>query len=138
MARLSLHHAQRLSSSPEVLAYARKVNATFLRQGKTGIEHLDPEQEAVYLLDVATGSIAAIIVFAYFAEGKSYWIPVVWVGRAYRKQKCYPRMLAWLKNYAKSKGAKELSTEVKGDNHRMLEIQNANWELEYVRFRMAL
>jgi GNAT superfamily N-acetyltransferase len=139
---LDLYHIERLSNDPKVLAYVRRINSLFLKQGKTDIDFMHSEYEAVFLVDPANAAIAAIVVFERqdFAKRKLvyYWIPIVWTATKYRGKGCYPRLLEWLKDYARSKGATSLSTEVKHGNGRMLDISDKHWEREYVRFKLKL
>lgn len=139
---LTLHHLERLSSAPEILRYARRVNARFLRQGKTDMKHLDSEYEAVYLRDVESDSIASIVVFGLIDDEdrrhRTYYVPIVWVSPQHRKAGCYPRMLEWLRHYAKAKGAATIETDVMSWNSRMVDVCRRNWEQTYVRFRIRL
>lgn len=134
---LSRHHVERLSSDPEVMKFARGINASFKKTGLTELEELDSECEAVYLQDVATGRIASIIVFVR-VDKASYYIPIIWTSPRHRKVGCYLRLLEWLKTYARTKGATRIDTDVHYDNHTMTRLMDKNWGKTFVRYVLPL
>ena len=142
MSRLTLHHVERMSSAPEIMKFARRINKIFLKEGKTDMKHLDSEYEAVYMRDVETDVIAAIIVFGLIDDEdrrhRTYYVPIVFVSPKYRGQKCYPTMLDWLLVYAKAKGAATVETDVMSWNTRMVEVCMEHWEQTYLRFKIRL
>jgi RimJ/RimL family protein N-acetyltransferase len=135
--QLSLHHIERLSSAPEVLRFARQINATFLRQGLTEMKELDSESEAVYLLDVGEDKIVSIVCF-YKIDGSEYYIPIVWTSHKYRGTGAFGRLISWLVVYVKSKHGRRISTDVHSDNVRMVRLLERHWEKSFVRFNLPL
>ena len=133
---LTLHHIERLSSAPEVMKFARQINATFLRQGLTEMKELDSESEAVYLLDVGEDRIVSIICF-YRYEGGEYYIPIVWTSEKYRGQGCFGRLIAWLSVYVKKKKGKRICTDVHHDNFGMIALMEQHWSKTFVRFNLG-
>lgn len=132
----SLHHVERLSSAPEVMRFARQINAVFLRQKLTELKELESEMEAVYLLDVGKNKIVSIICF--FRIENEYYLPVVWTSERYRGKGCVAELLGWLSMYAASKGAKRLSTDVHQENERMVNLLDKHWKRSFIRFNFSL
>lgn len=139
MTGLRLRHVERLSTEPEVMHFARRINSQFLRSGLTELRKLDSECEAVYLRD-SQERVACIVVFYRLedVDGIEYYMPVVWTHPKYRGRGCYERLLDWLKKYAGNKGAWRLSADVHHDNARMVEILNKHWDRTFIRFNLAI
>lgn len=135
---MKIRHLERLSSSEEILHFARRINTQFLKSGKTELQKLDSEYEAVYLSDGT--AVASIIVFYRLedATGVEYYLPVVWTNPRHRGQGCYFRLLQWLKEYAGHKGARRLSTDVVHDNRQMIDLMERHWGKTFIRFNLAL
>lgn len=129
-----LQHVQRMSSSPEVLAFARRINAIFLQQNLTELKEVDGEWEAVLIKEV--DQILAIIVF-YRHEGM-YYLVICWVANEHRGQGLYERLYNWLVKYALEKGAKTIELDVHHDNEGMVRISERNMEKTFVRFKHKL
>jgi len=135
---VNVTHISRLSDDVDVLAFARRVNSQFLRSGLTELRKLDSEYEAVYLGPAS--SPASIIVFGRIEDGDwiEYYLPVVWTSPKHRGQGCYERLLEWVKDYAKGKGARRISADVHHDNKRMVRLKDAHWQKTFVRYNLAL
>jgi RimJ/RimL family protein N-acetyltransferase len=136
---LQLRHVERLSSDPEVMHFARRINTQFLRSGLTELRKLDSECEAVYLHD-GKGRIASVVVFYRLEDSDSieYYLPVVWTNPKYRGEGCYERLLQWLKDYASGKGARRISADVHHYNNRMMHLMEKHWDKTFVRFNLAI
>ena len=119
------------------MRFARLINASFLKSGLTEMKELDSENEAMYLLDVASGSIVSIIVFGRY-DTSMYYIPVVWTSPRHRGEGCYERLLTWMKSYVRSKGATSIDTDVHYDNHKMIRMMEKHWKKSFVRFSCSL
>jgi GNAT superfamily N-acetyltransferase len=135
---LQVNHVSRLSDDVDLLVFARRINSQFLRSGLTELKKLDCEYEAAY----AGPSCAphAIVVFGRI-EGDDhieYYLPIVWTSPKHRGQGCYEQLLDWVKNYAKGKGARRISTDVHHDNKRMIRLKETHWEKTFVRFNLPL
>lgn len=130
-------HLSRLSDDIDVLVVARRINSQFLKSGLTELRKLDSEYEAAY---IGPGSAPISIVVFYRledAESIEYYMPIVWTAPSHRGQGCYERLLTWLKDYAKGKGARRISTDVHHDNERMINLKR-HWEQTFVRFNLPL
>ncbi len=135
---MRLVHLSRLSGDEEILHFARRVNTQFLKSGKTELQKLDSECEAVYLREGT--AVASIVVFYRLEDATSceYYLPVVWTNPRFRGQGCYFRLLQWLKRYAADKGARRLSTDVVHDNRQMIVLMDRHWGKTFIRFNLAL
>lgn len=137
MKSLPLHHLSRLSDNVDVLVIARRINSQFRRTGLTELLKLDCECEAVYL--GPKDNPLSIIVFYRLEidESVEYYMSIVWTAPKFRGLGCYERLLNWLKDYAKGKGASRLSTDVHHDNKKMIEHKR-HWEKTFVRFNLPI
>ena len=129
-----LQHVVRLSSNPEVLAFARRINAIFLQQNLTELKEVDGEWEAVLIRE--SESILAIVVF-YRYEGM-YYLAICWVAQEHRGSGLYKRLYNWMVGYATEKGAKTIEHDVHHDNEGMVKISERNMEKTFVRFKHKL
>lgn len=129
-----LQHVQRLSSNPEVLAFARRINAIFLQQNLTELKEVDGEWEAVLIREGE--SILAIIAF-YRYEGM-YYLAICWVSNEHRGAGLYKRLYDWMVDYAIGKGAKTIELDVHHDNEQMVRISERHMEKTFVRFKHKL
>lgn len=129
-----LQHVVRLSSNPEVLAFARRINAIFLQQNLTELKEVDGEWEAVLIRE--GDSILAIVVF-YRYEGM-YYLAICWVSQEHRGAGLYRRLYNWVVDYAVEKGAKTIELDVHHGNYGMVTISERNMEKTFVRFKHKL
>jgi GNAT superfamily N-acetyltransferase len=139
MTDLVLEHVERMSSRPDVQKFAQQINKSFLKTHLTELPKLDSEWEAVLLRDGA--DIVAITVFYRYddLDGKgTYYLPVVWTTKLQRGHGCYGRMIDWLKEYARKKGARRISTDVHWDNDGMIRLKEKHWKKTFVRFNLEL
>lgn len=132
---LPLYHIEHLSNDPAVLRFARRINGIFKRTGLTELDELDSEHEAVYLTD--GDRIVSMVVFCRFDKNE-YYVPVVWTSTKYRKCGCFNQLMGWLEEYAASKGAKRISTDVHHDNDRMVKIMDKRWTRSFLRFNYRI
>lgn len=133
-AKRRLQHVQRLSSNPDVLAFARRINAIFLQQNLTELKEVDGEWEAALIRDA--DAILAIIVF-YRYEGM-YYLPICWVSQEQRGAGLYKRLYGWMVKYAIEKGAKTIEFDVHHDNDVMVKLSERHMEKTFVRFKQKL
>jgi GNAT superfamily N-acetyltransferase len=131
-------HLSRLSDDVDVLSFARRINSSFVKSGLSESPKVDGESEAVYL--GPRSSPASIVVFYRYDDldgSATYYLHIVWTSPKHRGQGCYAQLLEWLKDYAKSKGARRLSTDVHHGNERMIKLKR-HWEKTFVRFNLPL
>lgn len=129
-----VQHVQRLSSNPEVLAFARRINAIFLQQNLTELKEVDGEWEAVV---VREGS-AILAIVAFYRYEAMYYLAICWVSQEHRGAGLYGRLYDWMVDYALEKGAKTIEFDVHHDNKEMVQMSERHMEKTFVRFKHKL
>lgn len=131
---MRLRYVARLADEKDLLVLARRVNSTFLRQGKTELERLDEDHRAVVLEEGA--DVASFI--AFYRIEDDFYCTICWTSPRYRGRGCFARLTEWLTGYAREHGVKRLAFDVHHDNAGMVRIMERHCAKTFVRYNLEV
>jgi RimJ/RimL family protein N-acetyltransferase len=131
---MRLRYIARLADDKDVLVLARRVNSTFLRQGKTELEKLDEDHRAVVLEE----GDAVVSFIAFYRTEDEFYCTICWTSPRYRGRRCFARLVDWLKSYARWHGVTRLSFDVHHDNAGMVRIMERHCQKTFIRYNLEV